>query len=265
MLIEHVLSELKAGTLQLPRIPGRVLVLDSILRDEDSSIKDILKAISSDISLAARVLQVANSAWYWSDTKVTTLQQAVARLGTHTIHLLLMGFGVRDTFKSMDSEAGKFLSGVWEESLKVACLSMVLAKTTKNLSKDTAFLVGLIHRVGVLPVVAYYEKNKDITSWKGLFEEADAVECEMAAAVLTSWNFPLELTIPVNSSCSLENRSLEGSYAEVLMAAKYFYRMSESEFDPVFSNRGLRINFKDIESVQEQVEEVSNSVSMAFT
>lgn len=265
MLIEQVLSELKSGTLSLPRIPSRVMTIDAVLRNDDSSMKEILNAISSDVSLSTRVMQVANSAWYWSDAKVITLQQAISRLGTHTVHLLLMGFGVRDTFKSMDPEISSFLTKVWGESITVACLAAALAKRTKSLSKDTAFLAGLLHRVGVLPVAAFYEKNKSSVQWEPLLKETDEVECSLAASVLSSWGFPLELTMPVSSSCSLDCNFLAGSYVEVVLRAKFFFSLSRDEFDAAFAKTGLCLQYVDMMPLVGEALEVQRGISGAFS
>ncbi|HET6789294.1 MAG TPA: HDOD domain-containing protein [Aquabacterium sp.] len=130
----------------LPAVPKIVHELIDSFNNEDVSIDEITKKIASDPVLSARLLRLANSAYYHVSRTVGTVDDAVMMLGFVTVRTLVISSGLTSGFKSMPGmDLGKF----WKYSLHTATVSRWLAKTTGN-NIDQAFTVGLMHAIGQL-------------------------------------------------------------------------------------------------------------------
>ncbi len=157
-------EDLKKKILQsvkdLPPMPKVLFKAREVMADPKSSFKDVAAIIETDQAIAARVLKVANSAYYGLSGMVNSIHQATVVLGQQTLEQVI-------TMVSSSSLLGKRLKGynlnagvLWKHSLAVALGSrMIAAKRAPALESD-AFSVGLIHDAGKLALNKYLEQKK---------------------------------------------------------------------------------------------------------
>ena len=135
----------------------------AVLSDENSSFKDISSIIETDQAIAAKILKVANSAYYGLSGMVSSIHQASVVLGYQTLEQVI-------TMVSTSSLLGKQLRGyqlnagaLWRHSLAVALASKHIAQKRAPSIESDAFSVGLIHDAGKLALDPYVlKKRKDI-------------------------------------------------------------------------------------------------------
>ncbi len=130
----------------LPAVPKIVHELIDSFNNEDISIDDIAKKIAADPVLSARLLRLANSAYYHVSRTVGSVDDALMMLGFVTVRTLVISSGLTSGFKTMP---GLDLNKFWRYSMHTAAVSRWLAKTTGN-NVDLAFTVGLMHGIGEL-------------------------------------------------------------------------------------------------------------------
>ena len=130
----------------LPAIPKIVHELIDSFNDQDVSIDDIAKKLAADPVLSARLLRLANSAYYHVSRTVGTVNDAISMLGFVTVRTLVISSGLTGGYKSMP---GMDLSQFWRYSLHTAAVSGWLAKKV-SVNVDQAFTVGLMHGIGQL-------------------------------------------------------------------------------------------------------------------
>lgn len=157
-------GDLKKKILQsvkdLPPMPKVLFKAREVMADPKSSFKDVAAIIETDQAIAARVLKVANSAYYGLSGMVNSIHQATVVLGQETLEQVI-------TMVSSSSLLGKRLKGynlnagvLWKHSLAVALGSrMIAAKRMPALESD-AFSVGLIHDAGKLALNKYLDQKK---------------------------------------------------------------------------------------------------------
>lgn len=157
-------DDLKKKILQsvkdLPPMPKVLFKAREVMADPKSSFKDVAAIIETDQAIAARVLKVANSAYYGLSGMVNSIHQATVVLGQQTLEQVI-------TMVSSSSLLGKRLKGynlnagvLWKHSLAVALGSrMIAAKRAPALESD-AFSVGLIHDAGKLALNKYLDQKK---------------------------------------------------------------------------------------------------------
>jgi HD-like signal output (HDOD) protein len=130
----------------LPAVPKIVHELIDSFNNEDVSIEDISKKIAADPVLSARLLRLANSAYYHVSRTVGSVDDALMMLGFVTVRTLVISSGLTSGFKAMP---GMDLNTFWRYSMHTAAVSRWLAKTTGN-NVDQSFTVGLMHGIGQL-------------------------------------------------------------------------------------------------------------------
>jgi len=132
-----------------PRTLGRAL---SLLRDPESDVADIAALIGQDPALAADVLRCANSAMYGVGVHVTAIEQAVQKIGSsETIRILgrVVAQGMtRQGLPNYGIDAEDF----WAESLFNGIFLEHLARSTRALDVDEAYLAGLFRFIGRLAI-----------------------------------------------------------------------------------------------------------------
>ncbi|MBI5925059.1 MAG: HDOD domain-containing protein [Aquabacterium sp.] len=130
----------------LPAVPKIVHELIDSFNSDDVSIDEIAKKLAADPVLSARLLRLANSAYYHVSRSVGTVNDALSMLGFVTVRTLVISSGLTGGYKSMP---GMDLSQFWRYSLHTAAVAGWLAKKT-GVNGDQAFTVGLMHAIGQL-------------------------------------------------------------------------------------------------------------------
>lgn len=98
--------------------------------------------------MAAKILQLANSAFIGSRGQVSSLIQAVSLIGTETVRTLVLSVHV---FSSCDNpEVAAFLPAPWDHSIAVGALAQRVAASRgcPKAAVEESFAAGLLHDVG---------------------------------------------------------------------------------------------------------------------
>ncbi len=130
----------------LPAAPGVVQRLNAAVVAPDTSAAEIARIVASDPAIAAKLLQLANSAFFGVSSQTTSLEQAVVRLGVRTIHHLTIAAAL---WAALDRPTGQLaIDRLQAVSLFVGQVaSQLLAEPAE---RDAAFAAGLLRGVGQL-------------------------------------------------------------------------------------------------------------------
>ncbi len=126
-------------------IPITLKKILEILNNDLSTIADLVKVIEHDQALAAKILAVANSAFYGFRGQVKSIPNAAKILGFDMIRNLAVSVSL---FKPANNESLTQLKHLWEHSFKVATAAALLADRTGLAKREDAFLAGLINDLG---------------------------------------------------------------------------------------------------------------------
>ena len=147
----------------LPPYPDNVRQIVELI-DNDADLVDISGEISKDVSLTARILQIANSPYYRGNHPTEDIQRGLSRIGLKSISRIVKVFGVHSVIMG---QAGKYLSGYdipmksfMNYSAMLAVISMLLApKYDPKLIKAAefsfeidmvAYTAGLVSNLGMI-------------------------------------------------------------------------------------------------------------------
>ena len=222
---EEFLQQLREAVatdqLKLPSLPDVALNIRKAVEDENGSAEQIAEILSQDPSLAARLLQLANSALYRPRTEIDSLQLAIARLGVRIVRDLVTTLAMRQLFNAESPVLEQHFRELWSCSTQVAAISRSLAASHHELENEQAMLAGLIHNIGALPVVMLAQHDTQLMNDKVALASLSAeIQHRVGEIILRFWHFPQSLIDVVSLSHDL-HRHHEGpaDYVDVVQAA----------------------------------------------
>jgi putative nucleotidyltransferase with HDIG domain len=191
---KEIIADLENGTLVLPTLPEVALKVRDVVDDPDASSAKLADIIVTDPALSTRLLKVANSALYRGRYPVESVQMAVSRLGLTMVRNLVTSLVMEQMFQATSNRLEKRLHDLWEHSTEVAAISQVIASKQPGIKGDEAMLAGLIHDIGVLPILMKAEDSPAILQDTALLDSLIIrLHTRIGAAILRSWKFPESL------------------------------------------------------------------------
>lgn len=190
----------------LPTLSTVASTLINITGKEETTIYDITKLISQDVSLSTKILKVVNSSFYNFPNEVGTIQQAVAILGTNAVRSLVLSFSFLNMERPEHGQGFNY-ERFWEESLAAAVASKLIMSKVSDEDPEEVFTVSLLQNLGKLILACAYRETYDqlleeaAGSEKRLLELEDerigANHAYIGGEAAKHWNFPDSLTIPI--------------------------------------------------------------------
>ncbi|GMV37108.1 MAG: hypothetical protein AMXMBFR61_16160 [Fimbriimonadales bacterium] len=199
-MVPLTLDEIVNRTSDLPSIPEAVLSVVRLAGDADATASKVAGKIAYDQSLTARVLRLANSAYYGLPRRITSLQEAVVMLGMKTVRHLAL---VASTFPWLTQpRKGYALAprALWEHSIAVSIGAQLLAARSRKVSGEEAFSAGLLHDLGKVVLSMWMEARladlvvrceQEQTPFDQLEREEFGFDhCDVGAYLAQRWNLP---------------------------------------------------------------------------
>lgn len=237
--LADIREDLENDRLICPSLPDVAVRVRKVLEDPDASGADIAKVIRTDPALSAQVLRVANSAYYRGASPAKDLNAAVVRLGEDVVHHIVRLLVVAQLYRAEARAAiTKHLQRLWQHSTLVASISEVLAQRYTVLQPEVAVLAGLIHDIGVLPVLVRAQKVEAIMADERILQRLLAeLHPQTGRVVLQKWHFPEDLIAVAAEHENFERRSSDlADYVDLIQVANLLcYSGSDhplAELDP---------------------------------
>ncbi|MBU1023016.1 HDOD domain-containing protein [bacterium] len=176
----------------------------TMLSDPNSSIRDLTELISKDQSITAKIIRIANSAFYGYSRQIKTLSEAIVILGFRQIRTLLITASSANHL-SCKVEGYMIAQGdLWKHSYAVAFTSGLISRLTNIGQSDEIFTVGILHDIGKLVLGNHlkgsYREIISLTQDKNVnFAVAEEQilgihHAEVGGLILAHWNFPEVMT-----------------------------------------------------------------------
>ena len=199
---DKLIKEIK----QLVSLPTVCLKVNQMVDDESCSASDIGKVISNDVSLSARLLKIANSAFYGYPSKIETISRAVTIIGGTELRALVLATAAIETFENIPIDVAS-MDSFWRHSLQTGIVSRLIAKKCKISHGEQMFVAGLLHDIGHLVLFQKYpELEKDVLVNAILKDKETHAEennvfgfdhAYLGGELLKDWGLPSSLVVPV--------------------------------------------------------------------
>jgi len=196
-IVDVVKKRLAADTLSVPVFHAVALRLQQVLSRPNFSIDDVHQLISADPGVASQVLRVANSAFYSGLSKVSTIREAIVRLGSREVANLAMLTTQQDLYCSDDPQCMAIMQALWKHAYCCAIGSKWLAaKSGFGALAQEAFLAGLLHDIGKLFLLKVMEEiNREealgINAGPAVLSEVlESLHVEQGHQLMVQWHMP---------------------------------------------------------------------------
>jgi putative nucleotidyltransferase with HDIG domain len=196
-IVEAINDNIDKDNLNIPVFNSVALRIQKVLAKQDYSIEDINKLIMADAGLTSQVLKVSNSSFYAGLSKVSTIRDAIVRLGGSCVANIAMMATQQDNYRSSDPKLNEIMRTLWRHALCCAIgAKWLAAKTNFATLKEEAFLAGLLHDIGKLFLLKVMEKiimegnQKGAISPALITEVMESMHVAQGANLMEKWNMP---------------------------------------------------------------------------
>jgi len=188
----------------LPTLPAMYTKLVASLDDPEISSRELGEIIAQDVGMTAKILQIANSAFFGLYRYVANPSEAAVYLGIDTIRALTLSTSVFSAFQ----EAGlnpTFIGQLQQHSMATGMVAQAIAKAENSPKKicDASLVGGLLHDAGKLVLAANCpEEYADVLVLMGKERIAayaaesrvfGATHAEIGSYLLWLWGLPDEV------------------------------------------------------------------------
>ncbi len=193
-LMHCIIHDYLSDRLVIPSLPDIALRISRAVNDPNVSILHITRILQSDPGVTARIIQVANSPLYRGEELVSTPRQAIERLGLSLTRNLALSFILQQQFSSSVAALNRAMRDSWVKGSRTAAVSLVLARRCRGLNPERAMLAGVLHNIGVLPMLAHCEPFRELyTDTAALVQVLNEFAPQVGAMVLRKWELGEDL------------------------------------------------------------------------
>lgn len=272
--LDQLLTDLENDKLVLPTLPEVALRVRDTLEDENASLADVAKVITTDAALSARLIQVANSPLLRASRAIETVEAAVTRMGSNMIRNLVTSMVMEQMFQATSDATDKRLRKIWEHSTEVAAICHALASQFTKLQPEQAMLAGLVHDIGTLPILSRVEDVPELLEDEAALDRIIAqVHTTIGAEILNKWNFPAELVAVAAEHEDLAYNSGKGpDYVDVVIVANLQSQLGtdhpNTKVDwstvPAFAKLGLQpdVSVVDMDETNAKIEAAKSALAI---
>lgn len=195
-------KELVTGAIELASLPEVFLRVNEMIDSPRYTAADIGHVISRDPSLTARLLKIANSAFYNFPSQIDSVSRAITIIGTRELRDLILATSVARLFKGLPNELVS-MDDFWRHSVCCGLAARALASRRGERQLERFFVAGLLHDIGSLLIYRKLPElareallrcqHNDVALYRA---EQDVIGFDHAAVggeILRKWKLPEQL------------------------------------------------------------------------
>jgi len=217
----------------IPTLPAYVFELSSLLSCVPVDLRRVCRVIRTDPSLAAQVIRLCNSVMLGLRGRVSHIEHAVILLGTERLRTLVLTCSLVQHIGNLLSSAD--LQSFWQHSLLTATLSERCAFCLRYLETEQAYLAGLLHDLGVLPLLLLSAGSREPKLTPGSIPWGESVElerqhsrvdhCAVGKCIGLSWNFAPQIIEVLEYHHRPQDARYDRTLVEIVVASDLVCQM----------------------------------------
>ncbi len=219
-LVERIEELLSAGEVTLPVMDKTALLIHEEVHKNEPDLNRIEKLVTYDQTLTAELLRVANSAFFRGLRKISTVREAMVRLGTERMAEIVLLTTQSANFSSRSPLVRSYMKTLWHHSVSCAVGAHWLARESGSISlTHEAFVAGLLHDIGkvfllrVIDSVIASEDGRNLVNESLVLEVMDSLHTTYGARLMEDWNLPESI-----STVTREHHNMEVDQHQPLLA-----------------------------------------------
>lgn len=150
-------AALVENVMHLVSLPEIYLSLQKVLDNPKHTRDDVAEIIGYDPSLSARILRIANSAYYGFPGKIDTISTAVNIIGEMDLRNIVLASTVVNSMRVL-KQVGIDIDEFWLHSIHCGLTARLIGKQVRGCDAENLFLSGMLHDLGIL--ILYREESE---------------------------------------------------------------------------------------------------------
>lgn len=182
----------------LPSQPSLYQALRTQLESPEPSLPEAADIVSRDPAMTAKLLQLVNSAFLGTASRLSCPRQAISIIGLDNLRSLVLSVGL---FSELPQELAGVFTPLWRHSYSTARFAKAIARCEQasETSVQDCFTAGLLHEIGWIVLAAAYGEqfNALCPSLDKGFPSADREQAvfggthgQVGAYLLGLWGLP---------------------------------------------------------------------------
>jgi putative nucleotidyltransferase with HDIG domain len=200
----------------LASLPTIHFQVERAVNHPTNSAADIAAVLGTDQALSARLLRIANSAFYGFPRHIEGIDEAVRIIGTRQLHDLVLATVVLGQFRGVDARLVDMKS-FWRHSLACGLAARAIASLRRESNTERYFVAGLLHDIGSLVLYQQFSDRAQAALEYHHDTRLPLEESELAiigcthgavgAALITAWKLPQFFRDVAGSHHCLDHRT----------------------------------------------------------
>ncbi|KDO14409.1 HDOD domain-containing protein [Vibrio metoecus] len=183
---------------ELPRLSKVLQELLDLANQPNVDFHQLSKKITLDQILTARLLRMANSAYFGGNGHIATVNDAIIRVGIDSVRTLVVASVLSSTFPKIETLN---LNDYWINTFETALIASKIAEQV-GLDKAETFTTGVLHNIGELMIHTLMPSEAKLIEQKiaqgvdplTAQEEILGISAPRIGAMLAKeWKFPSEM------------------------------------------------------------------------
>ena len=198
-----VLNRILKSIDAIPAFPATGNKVAQLLSKADYSVLQVANVIKYDPSITANILKMANSSYFGSQNKISSINDAVMYLGQKNLLRAIQTAGISKYYKKGASGYFDSATDLWEHSVAVALMSQILSRKITGEENTTLYTAALLHDVGKIIMGEFVRDEMKRISMLVQYQKMSFLEAEetvlginhadLGGKIAEHWNFPTEI------------------------------------------------------------------------
>lgn len=193
-------AELVARIDTVGTVPTAVAQVFGLLNDPKTTMGDFERVVRPDAGLTANLLRSANSTYYRSAREITSVRDAITRMGMRRVFEVAAGSSFARAIPPVLAGYQVDATAFWGHAVAVGVLSDALGRLVGFTYPDLAFTAGLLHDLGKVVVASWFEAHPEVAvspeQLADLERERETLgttHAELGEALCRKWNLPKDI------------------------------------------------------------------------
>jgi HD-like signal output (HDOD) protein len=258
-------------TLALPTIPDVAIKIRRAINEPDTNSNKIARVVQIDPSISALLIRISNSPLYRGRRKIESCPEALTRLGLKAAQDIITAFALKAVFVAKTATIRRKMQDLWAHSSHVAAISAVLAHKTPGFDPDRAMLAGLIHDIGIVPILTYADRHPDMLEDPNHLKEAvKELRGDIGVQIIHKWDFPEDFAdVVLHAEHWNHDSGAAATYSDIVMISQLHSfigkvdarKMPKMDDLPAYKklvsgNLNIDVSLNILDQVKEEIEHI---------
>jgi HD-like signal output (HDOD) protein len=266
-VVESLFEAYRKRDFELPPMPEIALKVREQASDPDVNVATLARVAQADAAIAGSLIHAANTAMYAGHRRIENVLDAVTRLGLKSTQNLVFALALRTVFEVDSPQLRSAANHEWQHSVAVSAAAHAIALRTDDLDPERALLAGLMHRVGVIPILSFLQKKGTHAARDALALILKRLTGPVSVLVISFWDMGADMQAVAEEWEDWDRMPEEGAdYCDaVQVAVRYCMEITGVQTDapPVEELPAyVRLGLDSVEDRDEMLEEIEASIKV---